>query len=244
VNNSSVTTGTLRVSSDSGVTWTECTSAGQRGWTNVESSADGSRLIALENEYINGAWVGAVWISTDYGVTWSQATSGAGCWQQIDCSDDGSTLAVAHWGGGLGSGSYILVSTDYGASWAQQTEPGNNDWVAITVSGNGSRIAANTFGGPVWTCGSASGMPIQAQLVFHDNNSGSDSFVPNVGPISYSVLSGDGSLTNGSQNTNNSGYATAIYTHGSTSTTEVEILAPNYLGIDGLPARSVLTISQ
>jgi hypothetical protein len=244
VNNSSVTTGTLRVSSDSGITWTECTSAGQRGWTNVESSADGSRLIALENEYINGAWVGAVWISTDYGATWSQSTSGAGSWQQIDCSDDGSTLAVAHWGGGLGSGSYILVSTDYGASWAQQTEPGNNDWVAITVSGNGSRIAANTFGGPVWTCGSASGMPIQAQLVFHDNNSGSDSFVPNVGPISYAVLSGDGSLTNGSQNTNNSGYATGIYTHGSTSTTEVEILAPNYLGSNGLPARSVLTISQ
>ena len=44
--------GYIYTSSDYGVTWTEQTAAGSRGWSGVTSSSDGARLAAGVNQGI------------------------------------------------------------------------------------------------------------------------------------------------------------------------------------------------
>jgi photosystem II stability/assembly factor-like uncharacterized protein len=61
-----VANGYIYTSTDSGVTWTEQTSAGSKNWKSIASSADGTRLVATaEDDFI--------YRSLNTGVTWVKA---------------------------------------------------------------------------------------------------------------------------------------------------------------------------
>ena len=77
----------MYVSVDGGASWTVQTSLPPNGtWTSVASSADGSRLAAVD---LNGS----VW--TFYNGTWTaQAGLGEQPWSAVEMSGDGSTIIV------------------------------------------------------------------------------------------------------------------------------------------------------
>ena len=82
-------TGFIYTSTDSGATWVQRLSAGQKNWGAVASSANGLNLIAAE---IGG---GYLYTSSDAGVTWTQRTSaGSRSWISVSSSADGSMLAA------------------------------------------------------------------------------------------------------------------------------------------------------
>jgi photosystem II stability/assembly factor-like uncharacterized protein len=82
--------GYIYTSTDSGTTWTECTSSGIREWSCITSSADGTKIAAAANE-----WGGYIYTSTDSGATWTQETSaGRRYWRGITCSADGTKIAA------------------------------------------------------------------------------------------------------------------------------------------------------
>jgi len=87
--------GSIYTSTDSGVTWTEQTGAGERDWRSIASSADGTKLAAA-------VYDGPIYTSTDSGSTWTQQTdAGSRGWQSIASSADGTKLAAVVWGGSI-----------------------------------------------------------------------------------------------------------------------------------------------
>jgi hypothetical protein len=78
----------------SGATWSQQTAAGQRGWEDVVSSADGTRLAAVPfaDAFNNPDYV---YTSTDGGVTWTQQTgSGQHFWNSIASSAADTHLSI------------------------------------------------------------------------------------------------------------------------------------------------------
>lgn len=113
---------------------TQVTSIGTKYWRWGASSADGTKLAAVE---ANGG-TGYIHTSADSGATWTQRTSaGARNWGKIASSADGTKLAAII--GELNYG-YIYVSLDSGATWTPTGT--NNRWSAITISGDGSTFYA------------------------------------------------------------------------------------------------------
>lgn len=123
--------GSIYISTNSGVTLTKSTSAGSRYWDNVACSADGMKIAATVQ-------TGYIWTSTDGGNTWLQRTSGPyyNWYGGVAWSGDGSKLIVGGYPG------YIWISTDDGANWEQQTDPGSRPWGCIACSYNGGKIIA------------------------------------------------------------------------------------------------------
>ena len=135
--------GYIYTSTDSGATWNRQTSAGNRRWQRVVSSADGSKLFAVES-YWNGEG-GYIYTSMDSGLTWTQRTSaGKRYWGQIASSSDGTKLVAAE-NDPLDRG-YILTSIDSGATWVQQTNAGSGLWGAVASSSDGTKLVASEFG--------------------------------------------------------------------------------------------------
>jgi hypothetical protein len=86
----------IYTSTDAGVTWTKQSASGLRPWTSLASSADGTRLAAIENAYDYTSFNGAIYTSIDSGATWKeQVTAGKRSWQTIASSTDGTRLAFA-----------------------------------------------------------------------------------------------------------------------------------------------------
>jgi photosystem II stability/assembly factor-like uncharacterized protein len=80
--------------------WTQQTSAGQRDWKSITSSADGTKLAAV----VSG---GYIYTSTDSGATWTeQQTTGEYSWSSITSSSDGTKLAATV------SGGYVYTSIE------------------------------------------------------------------------------------------------------------------------------------
>ena len=114
-------------------------SKGPRQWGSIASSADGTHLIAAEN-------FGNLVTSSNSGLTWIDRTSaGARNWNSVASSSDGSKL-VAVVGSDTGtpgaSGGEIYTSTDFGATWTARTSAGNRWWCSVTMSSDGTHIAA------------------------------------------------------------------------------------------------------
>ncbi|MCA9301739.1 exo-alpha-sialidase, partial [Candidatus Saccharibacteria bacterium] len=66
-----VSGGYIYTSTNSGVTWTEATSAGSRAWSSITSSSDGTKLAATIGGYDDDY----IYTSTDSGATWTEQTS-------------------------------------------------------------------------------------------------------------------------------------------------------------------------
>ena len=142
--------GRLVISNDGGATWTEPALPGgstvQHYWRNIDSSADGSVLVAV-------AQGGEIFLSTDAGATWSVmqvALTSAGTttavsetWYRVKLSADGRTIALVAntYGGAPGSG--IYVSRDRGTTWTRGLVA-TADYTELAVSADGTRIAATS----------------------------------------------------------------------------------------------------
>lgn len=124
-----------RLTSPAGESWEEQTASGERIWTQLAVSADGTRLAATTEG-------GQIYISSDSGLTWTARESNRP-WSGIACSADGTRLAATVAGG------QIYVSSDLGATWTAVENARN--WTGITCSADGMNLAAVDHGGFIHT---------------------------------------------------------------------------------------------
>jgi hypothetical protein len=119
----SATGGPIFVSTNAGASWTT-TSAPQEVWESVASSADGNKLVAIENSY------GGIYTSTNAGATWSlrNLTSLYPHWNSVASSADGCRLVVA------GAGK-VIFSADSGATWHDTGANLTSPWVLAQPDG-------------------------------------------------------------------------------------------------------------
>lgn len=120
----------------------------------VASSADGSRLMAVEEGESDS---GSLFISGDNGLSWATNTPGGGSplrwFSSVRCSADGATVVLCR----LYDLPGIFISRDSGSSWARANT--NSIW-SITCSADGSKLAGldadgllhvSVDGGTTWT---------------------------------------------------------------------------------------------
>ena len=119
-------------STDSGVTWSQITSAtlGTAGWQGAAVSADGTRMAVSK-------WGGGIYVSSDSGNTWTQTATAYGSqnWRDVAMSRDGKHLVIGVDGGAM------YYSHDFGATW-NTTPNGTTTWRSFAVSDNGQTIVA------------------------------------------------------------------------------------------------------
>ncbi len=112
--------------------WTTGTGAsqasGNRFWSGIASSADGSKLVACANP-------GRIYTSPDSGSTWT-ARAFEQAWVDVASSANGATL-VATWDMDL------YVSTDSGVTWVKKLIDWNG-WGKVACSADGTVIAVCT----------------------------------------------------------------------------------------------------
>jgi photosystem II stability/assembly factor-like uncharacterized protein len=139
--------GKVRLSKDSGDSWTSVDSLGTKDWKFVTSSADGKTLTAY-----NGL---KLCVSTDSGVSWTEkglskiasAANPWAPWVAVDAADDGKTLIVA-------TSKNLYLTKDAGGSWSGVGNPGDlgkSQWRSVAINQDGTRIVAGTQGGKVYT---------------------------------------------------------------------------------------------
>jgi hypothetical protein len=120
-------------------TWTK-TSATNRNWTCVASSADGGKLAATANG-------GGIYISPDSGATWTRATNGPNSlsanWVSIASAADGAKLIAT-------APNIIYTSLNSGVTWVSNSVPALS-WTSVASSGDGRALAAGApFAQPVY----------------------------------------------------------------------------------------------
>jgi hypothetical protein len=138
-------------SNDSGASWVPNPSAPLARLAianSVASSADGSKLFAIENIDGNPNQSGSIYASTDAGITWNRIAD-ARHWTSIASSADGTKLvATDHINRNSGSG-YIYTSSDSGATWTQSGD--NVGWQSIAMSSDGSKLIAASYKGKLYS---------------------------------------------------------------------------------------------
>jgi hypothetical protein len=107
----------------------------QRNWKSVASSADGTKLVAVEA-------IGSIFTSTDSGVTWVKPPADPRkLWRQVASSADGSKLFA------INGEAVVYLSTDSGVTWT--TSPVAPAAVAgsmqgIATSSDGTKLVLTT----------------------------------------------------------------------------------------------------
>jgi photosystem II stability/assembly factor-like uncharacterized protein len=120
--------------------WIKQISSGQHYWWSITSSADGTKLAAVN--YQNGY----IYTSTDSGATWStnSNSSGSKYWTSITSSTDGTKLAAV--------ADYIYTSSNSGVTWTTNgNSSGQHNWRSITSSADGTKLAAVDNNGYIYT---------------------------------------------------------------------------------------------
>lgn len=129
----------IYTSADSGTTW--IAHGPSHYWSGVASSADGTRLVALDG---GGGGGGYIYTSTDSGTNWTQRGIFAN-WSRVASSADGTRL-VATYGGTSGQ---IYISTDSGTNWSASGSAAN--WGPVASSADGYLLVAAVYGGQIYT---------------------------------------------------------------------------------------------
>ncbi|MBI1766731.1 MAG: hypothetical protein HYR56_35440, partial [Acidobacteria bacterium] len=120
-----------------GLNWTP--RENNRNWYSVASSADGSKLVAVEQG-------DKIYTSTDSGVSWTPRNSGGIFWQSVASSADGNKLVAVE------VNFKIYTSTDSGVSWTPRES--NRSWWSVASSADGSKLVAvvgGFFAGQIYT---------------------------------------------------------------------------------------------
>ena len=123
------------LSTDSGVTWTNMTSAGQRSWADIVMSADGTKMAVISG--------GKLYLSTNSGATWTEQTA-VGPRSQIAMSSDGTKIMTTLYG----NNQFVYVSKDGGTTWSQDTSLGAAYWKNPVISGDGLRYGVIKYLSP------------------------------------------------------------------------------------------------
>jgi len=150
---STTPTGSLVIATVNGGTIYESTNYGS-SWTSLSGSS-GGRAAAMSSagDYILGPSSGNLFVSADGGTTWDDPGE-SGYWNGAAVSGSGQYMAAL----GTTPTPDILVSNDYGVNWSQ-AGLGVRPWYAVTISADGSHIAAAGTGflsvskdfGATWT---------------------------------------------------------------------------------------------
>ena len=120
----------IYISNDGGTYWVADTASGQRNWSAIAISADGTHLAATD-------FGGYVYTSSDSGSSWTTRTnSGQRYWSSIASSADGSHLVAG------AANDYIYTSNDHGATWTRQSNSGQHFWTSIGSSYDGNDLVA------------------------------------------------------------------------------------------------------
>jgi hypothetical protein len=134
--------GYIYTSTNSGADWIQ-TSAPLGNWQGIASSADGKRLVAVDQGFGPG-WLGntgnagPIYISTNAGLTWTSNNMPSQIWIAVASSADGRMLAAAAYD--TGSGAPIYISTNSGESWTPEAV--SNQWGCIASSADGTKLVA------------------------------------------------------------------------------------------------------
>jgi hypothetical protein len=150
--------GQVLLSSDSGATWTTCTTpvvfTGK-----VVMSGDGTTLLS---------WVasGYLYISHDFGVTWTQCTgAGARVWGVGAVSYNGSKMFAAV------SAGYAWNSTDGGATWTERVSSTTKTWTGRGgISADGTKMCMSALSTGYVTTSNDSGVTWVPQLASGNRN--------------------------------------------------------------------------
>lgn len=129
----------IYTSTDSGATWTQRTTAGQKTWRYIVCDATCTNIVATTSG--TASPTGGVFISNDSGATWSTTKFSVNSTFNalVSCSSDFKYIVVAD-----GGGSQYFYSSDYGNTFSQATGLGgmhavvvvNNRFLIAPVSGN------------------------------------------------------------------------------------------------------------
>lgn len=114
------------LSTDSGVTWTNMTSAGQRSWGDIVMSADGTKMAAIASNKL--------YTSMNSGATWAEQVV-PGARSQVAMSADGMKIIATVYG----NNQFVYTSKDAGSTWAQDVSLGAGYWRNPVVSTDGTR---------------------------------------------------------------------------------------------------------
>ncbi len=125
----------IYISSDYGTNWT-ARGLGGKVWGGVASSADGRKLVAVDNE-ANPSTGGLIYVSVDSGTNWT-ARGSSHYWTCVASSWDGTRLAAAD--GMFGSGR-IYTSIDSGTNWTAQSQSPSG-CMCVVSSSDGTKLVA------------------------------------------------------------------------------------------------------
>ncbi|MCA9329341.1 exo-alpha-sialidase [Candidatus Saccharibacteria bacterium] len=128
-----VNNGLSSVSTDSGATWTKGQEFSETiSWTDIEASADGTKLIASEvstGGFVDAGTTGYIWLSTDSGATWTkQEDLGEQIWNGVASSSDGTKLSAVEASSAGETGGFVYTSTDSGATWTKRITATEKSW--------------------------------------------------------------------------------------------------------------------
>ncbi len=134
LNPSSFPSGSILISTNSGIIWTPTSAQTGTYWNSVASSADGRILVA-------GDFQGSIHVSTNSGAIWFNSISIGG---YVACSADGTKLVAAVDGG------LIYTSPDSGITWITNNMPSKN-WNSVASSADGNKLIAAVNPGLIYT---------------------------------------------------------------------------------------------
>ena len=145
-----VDNGTLKVSNDGGLTWSDADAV--RNWNSVSMSTNGQVIAATDSR-------GKIYVSINGGTTWT-ARENDRQWRSVAVSAQVSTNATQTNAVALiaavVSGGQVWVSQDSGTNWTRRavadgTGLTNLLWSSVAVSADGSRLLASVYGGSLYT---------------------------------------------------------------------------------------------
>ena len=132
-----------------GAVWSAGTSAANRGWQSVASSADGLKLVAAD--YLGPASAGGqLYTSTDGGASWTPRGNNH-FWFAVASSADGVKLVAVDSVGSNFTGGQIYTSTDSGVTWVARES--NRFWGGVASSADGVKLVAVDYFGASFTGG-------------------------------------------------------------------------------------------
>jgi hypothetical protein len=130
--------GSIYISTNSGVTLSPASGTSGMIWRSVASSADGTKMVAVNQR--SGTPGGSIYTSTDLGNSWVSNNAPNLYWVSVASSADGHILAAAPGGFNLGYGP-ICVSTNSGVTWMSNNSP-ILAWKAVALSADGGKMIA------------------------------------------------------------------------------------------------------
>jgi hypothetical protein len=111
------------------------TSAPNKSWTGLASSADGNRLVAV-------VYGGGIYVSENFGFSWDLTGAPVEGWEAVASSEDGRKLVAVGDGG-------VFTSSNWGRNWIMDQLPSGIGygvfWVSVTSSCDGSKLAVVNY---------------------------------------------------------------------------------------------------